>query len=195
MQENAAPNGPVVDADGFVVCPECGTRVDCGTGGLANLDQHLGKKRCQNAKRKHDKERKTKNTSIFAFLKPKPKPVPSTVQHSEPIHSQKLPKTTSPIVPMPSAASSTPKAPILMPISLPEPSSSFVVKLQHILGLNGTISAMKKVSWSWICTGKARGRQKTTWMLTVKKKLIHTTPLLQHARSVTPLRIPRVTMR
>ena len=68
MQENAPPNGPVVDADGFIVCPECGTRVDCSTGGLANFDQHLGKKPCQKAKEKCDKEgKKKKNVNICVY--------------------------------------------------------------------------------------------------------------------------------
>jgi hypothetical protein len=33
-------------ASGFVTCPECGTQVNGGTAGLANLVQHRGKGPC-----------------------------------------------------------------------------------------------------------------------------------------------------
>ena len=29
----------VLDADGYAVCPDCGTRVKCGSAGLANLEK------------------------------------------------------------------------------------------------------------------------------------------------------------
>jgi len=113
MEENANPiDGPTVDADGFVTCPECGTQVNCGTAGLANLVQHQGKRPCQKAKAKRDREAKAqKNMSIFTFIKPKPKPmlVQSTIHHSEPVHSQKLPTTASPIVLIPSGVPQTTK--------------------------------------------------------------------------------------
>ena len=38
---------PVLDAEGYAICPNCDTRVNCGTIGLANLAKHHhGKKIC-----------------------------------------------------------------------------------------------------------------------------------------------------
>jgi hypothetical protein len=31
---------PVLDADGYALCPDCNSRINCGTIGLANLEKH-----------------------------------------------------------------------------------------------------------------------------------------------------------
>ncbi|KDR67270.1 hypothetical protein GALMADRAFT_47197, partial [Galerina marginata CBS 339.88] len=128
-------DAPVVGVNGFVECPECGTSVNCGTAGLANLVQHQGKGPCQKARAKRDKEsKKKKNTSIFTFLKPKPKPIPSTFHHSQPIHSQKLPPMASPAILTQSPVSLTPKASTSASISVPAPSRSrLLAKLEHFI--------------------------------------------------------------
>ncbi len=63
------------------MCPDCGTKIQCGTGGLQNLNKrHRGGQKCINARRKRDKDaRNKKDGSILAFMKPKPATVPSTV--------------------------------------------------------------------------------------------------------------------
>jgi hypothetical protein len=55
------------------VCPDCDSRVNCGTIGLANLEKrHRGKKVCKAAQEKQDKEVKIrKDRSILNLLKPK----------------------------------------------------------------------------------------------------------------------------
>ncbi|KAG6825754.1 hypothetical protein H0H92_002534 [Tricholoma furcatifolium] len=69
----------VLDAEGYAICPDCGTRVNCGRVGVANLElRHRGTKACRAAAQKRDKS-KTKSTSILSFLKQRPTPVPSTV--------------------------------------------------------------------------------------------------------------------
>ncbi|KAF8808491.1 hypothetical protein BYT27DRAFT_7210874 [Phlegmacium glaucopus] len=101
MSDNGNPPliGPLVDANGFVRCPECDTRINCGTAGLANLAQHQGKGPCQKAKAKCDKDTKKKgNMLILAFTVKKPMLVPSTVTHSMPIQSQMLTATSRPII-------------------------------------------------------------------------------------------------
>ncbi|KAF8148808.1 hypothetical protein B0H34DRAFT_679492 [Crassisporium funariophilum] len=89
----------------------------------------------QKAKAKRDKEAKKKKiTSIFTFLKPKPKPILSTIHHSKPIHSQRLPLTGSTIIPTQSTAFPTPLAAALASISDPPPrSSGLLAKLQHLI--------------------------------------------------------------
>jgi len=47
----------VILADGHAICPECRTRVNCGTVGIANLEQrHRGKKICWETRERRDKE-------------------------------------------------------------------------------------------------------------------------------------------
>ncbi|KAF8800419.1 hypothetical protein BYT27DRAFT_7117723, partial [Phlegmacium glaucopus] len=95
-----------LDADGYAVCPDCSTRINCGTIGLANLEKrHRGTKACNEARAKRDKGAKMKkNGSILSFLKHKVATVPLTVGSSAPIHSHKLgqipPAEASPIIPI-----------------------------------------------------------------------------------------------
>jgi len=45
-----------LDEDGFAICPDCSTRINCGPGGIGNLEQrHRGKKTCIEARAKRDK--------------------------------------------------------------------------------------------------------------------------------------------
>jgi len=102
IQENLPQPPGVLNADGFAICPECYSRINCGTAGLANLALHRGKGTCKKAQEKRSKEGKKKNMSILSFLKKpmtKSTPIPSTVSHHEPIHSRKLPTATSAIIP------------------------------------------------------------------------------------------------
>ena len=43
---------PVLDAEGYAICPNCDTRVNCGTIGLANLEKHHHRKKICRSKRK-----------------------------------------------------------------------------------------------------------------------------------------------
>jgi len=81
-QESTASRIPVIDAEGYTVCPDCDSRINCGTVGIANLEKrHRGKKVCKAAQEKRDKDTKKKkqNGTILSFLKPKTTIVPSTV--------------------------------------------------------------------------------------------------------------------
>ena len=63
---------PVLDAEGYTLCPDCDSRVKCGTIGLANLEKrHRGTKICKAAQEKRDKAKTRKNGTILRFLKPK----------------------------------------------------------------------------------------------------------------------------
>jgi len=83
---------PILDAEGYAICPDCDSRVNCGTIGLANLEKcHRGKKICKAVQQKRDKEvKKKKDGNILSFLKPKAASVPSTVDSSAPVHGYKL---------------------------------------------------------------------------------------------------------
>ena len=49
----------VIDAEGYAVCPDCGTRIKCGPTGLANLEKrHQGTATCKAAQAKHEKAEK-----------------------------------------------------------------------------------------------------------------------------------------
>jgi len=83
----------VLDADRHAICPDCGTRVHCGTIGLANLEKrHRGTKTCIEAKAKRNKEAaKQKNGSLLTFFqRPKVPAVPSMVPTSLPVHGYKM---------------------------------------------------------------------------------------------------------
>ena len=84
---------PVLDTEGYAVCPDCDSHVNCGTIRLANLEKrHCGKKVCKATQEKRDKEaKKRKEGSILNFLKPKATIVPLTVKSMAPVHSYKLP--------------------------------------------------------------------------------------------------------
>ena len=83
---------PILDAEGYAICPDCDSRVNCGTIGLANLEKrHRGTKICKAAQHKRDKEvKKKKDGNILSFLKPKAASVSSTVNSPAPVHSYKL---------------------------------------------------------------------------------------------------------
>jgi len=72
---------PILDAEGYAICPDCDSRINCGTIGIANLEKrHCGKKICKAMQQKRDKEaKKKKDGNILSFLKPKATSVPSTV--------------------------------------------------------------------------------------------------------------------
>lgn len=77
-----------LEADGYALCPDCKTRIHCGSVGIANLEKnHHGKKTCVKAKQKHEREEQSaKRPNILTFFnKPKPSLVPSTILGSTPI--------------------------------------------------------------------------------------------------------------
>lgn len=80
-QESTALKVPVIDAEGYTICPDCDSRINCGMVRLANLEKrHRGKKVCKAAQEKWDRKAKKKqNGTILTFLKPKASMVPSTV--------------------------------------------------------------------------------------------------------------------
>jgi hypothetical protein len=82
----------VLDADGYAVCPDCGTRVKCGSAGLANLEKrHRTSDACKSAQEKRNRDKKKKNTSLLNYFKgPKAPAVSSTIIRSEPIQSHRL---------------------------------------------------------------------------------------------------------
>ena len=86
-----------IDNEGFAVCPDCSTKIQCGTGGVGNLNKrHRGKKPCIEAQRKRDKDaKKKKDGSILAFMKPKPMAVPTTVTPAPLIHAVSGPSHSS----------------------------------------------------------------------------------------------------
>jgi hypothetical protein len=44
---------PVLDAEGYALCPDCNSCIKCGTIGLANLEKHHhGMKACKAAQEK-----------------------------------------------------------------------------------------------------------------------------------------------
>ena len=98
---------PILDVEGYAVCLDCDSRVNCGTIGLANLEKcHRGKKICKAAQQTRDKEaKKKKDGNILSFLKPKAASVPSTVDSPAPVHSYKLAThSTSVTDPIPAAS-------------------------------------------------------------------------------------------
>ena len=63
---------PVLDAEGYTLCPDCNSCVKCGTIGLASLEnRHRGTKICKAAQEKRDKAKTRKNGTILRFLKSK----------------------------------------------------------------------------------------------------------------------------
>jgi hypothetical protein len=83
---------PILDAEGYAICPDCSTRIKCGPAGLKNLEKrHRGTDTCKTAQAKRDKNAKTKkNGSILSFLRPRAGPVPSTVSSLALVHGHKL---------------------------------------------------------------------------------------------------------
>ena len=82
----------ILDAEGYAICPDCDSHVNCSTISLANLEKHHhGKKICKAAQQKWDKEAKRKKDgNLLSFLKPKAASLPSTVNSPAPVHSYKL---------------------------------------------------------------------------------------------------------
>jgi hypothetical protein len=74
------------------VCPDCKTRIHCGTVGLANLEKnHRGKKTCIKAKEKYERAQKEskKSTILTFFNRPKAVPIPSTITLATTVPSQR----------------------------------------------------------------------------------------------------------
>jgi hypothetical protein len=97
MMQDATPPVGVLDADGWAICPDCRTRINCGPSGLGNLEKrHRGTPTCNNNKEKRAKEElKNRNTKkngslLSYFKKPKAASIPSTVSNPAPVHSHKL---------------------------------------------------------------------------------------------------------
>ena len=111
MTKTSLKGIPFLDMEGYAVCPDCDSHVNCGTIGLANLEKcHCGKKVCIATQEKQDnKVKKRKDRSILNFLKPKATIVPSTVNSPAPVHSYKLP-LQSKLESEPHVSSTTPTA-------------------------------------------------------------------------------------
>jgi hypothetical protein len=125
--------------DGYTLCPDCDSHVNCGTIGLANLEKHhRGKKVCKIAQEKQDKEaKKRKDGSILNFLEPKTAIVPSTVNRPAPVHSYKLSLQSEPdassttsttVTNMQGKTISFMSQPVLRPIS-----NGFIKMLQELV--------------------------------------------------------------
>ena len=92
-------NQIVLDADGYAECPDCGTRIHCGTVGLQNLEKrHRGSKICLESKAKRDKNANLKKngTLLNFFNRPKPSLVPSTIPSVPLVQSPALPRERAP---------------------------------------------------------------------------------------------------
>ena len=130
---------PILDAEGYAVCPDCDSRVNCGTIGLANLEKrHRGRKTCKAAQDKRNKEaKKKKDGTILSFLKPKAAIVPPTVNNTAPVHSYKL--APQPATDMsPTASAITMQGKTKTGSSMPQPgsgpiSNTFVKTLRDLV--------------------------------------------------------------
>ena len=82
----------ILDTEGYAICPDCDSHVNCGTIRLANLEKrHQSRKTCKAAQEKRNKEaKKKKDGTILSFLKPKAAIVLPTVNNPAPVHSYKL---------------------------------------------------------------------------------------------------------
>jgi len=90
-QESTASKVPVIDAEGYTICPDCDSRINCGSVGLANLEKrHRGKKVCKAAQEKRDKAKTQNGRSILSFLKPKAAVVPPIVGSRAPIYGTRF---------------------------------------------------------------------------------------------------------
>ena len=131
-------NQAVLDAEGYAQCPDCGTRIHCGTVGLANLEKrHRGKKICLETKAKRDKNAKTKKngTLLSFFNQPKPSLVPSTVPTVQPVSSPALPQEKTPNTEMAVVAQEGHVPVIKRPRASPfvEKLTNLVTKLPHTI--------------------------------------------------------------
>jgi len=128
---------PVLDDDKHAMCPDCGTRVHCGTIGLANLEKrHRGTKTCIEAKAKRDKDAaKKKNGSLLTFFqRPRASAVPSKIPMSMPVQSYKMAAAEAPDVDPIISATFEKSKPASSSKSIPMPEvSGFLDKLQHLI--------------------------------------------------------------
>ena len=70
---------PILDAEGYAVCPDCDSCVNCGTIGLANLEKrHRGRKTCKAAQEKRNKEAKKKKDGTILMPRPGSGPISNT---------------------------------------------------------------------------------------------------------------------
>ena len=70
---------PILDAEGYAVCPDCDSRVNCGTIGLANLEKHhRGRKTCKAAQEERNKEAKKKKDGTILMPRPGSGPISNT---------------------------------------------------------------------------------------------------------------------
>ncbi|KAF8155913.1 hypothetical protein B0H34DRAFT_783589 [Crassisporium funariophilum] len=85
---------------GYVICPDCNTRVKCGPLGLSDLKKrHRGSATCRENQAKQDKKAKgNKNGSIYSFMRSKVAAVKLTISSLAPVHSH---KAVSPALPQP----------------------------------------------------------------------------------------------
>ena len=118
---------PVLDADGFAICPDCGSRVNCGMIGLPNFEKlHHGTKVCKTAQQKQDKDaKKKKDRTILNVLRPETAIVPSTIHGPPLVHIYKLvpqlvsnasPATTSTTSEQGKAISNSTSKSVLVPV-------------------------------------------------------------------------------
>ena len=124
-----------INSDGFATCPECGTTINCGTGGIQNLNKrHRGGKSCREAKIRKDRDgKKKKDGSLLSFLKPKPIPVPSTLQDAGPAIIVRAPDRIQPIL---ASGGSSPSQPQVAEHGLPvlhENGSGFIKRFEEIV--------------------------------------------------------------
>lgn len=127
----------MLDADRRAVCPDCGTRVHCGTIGLANLEKrHRGTKTCIETRVKRDKEAaKQKNGSLLTFFqRPKVPAVPLMILASKPVHGYKMAAAKdSDVGPINPTTSENNKAALPLESMPMLKVSSFLNKLQHLI--------------------------------------------------------------
>jgi hypothetical protein len=93
----------IILADGHAICPDCQTRINCGTVGIANLERrHRGTKICREKQERCDKEKKNKTNGLklLAFFGKQPKAtrIPPNVWPSAPVRGHNLPPSASPAV-------------------------------------------------------------------------------------------------
>ena len=88
--------------DGHAICPDCQTHVNCGTVGIANLEQrHWGKKICRETQERWDKEaKKKKDGSLLTFFgkRPNTTPIPSNFWPSTPVRGHDFSASASPAI-------------------------------------------------------------------------------------------------
>ena len=83
---------PALNAEGFAICSNCGSGVNCEMIGPSNVEKrHRGTRVCKTAQQERDKYTKMKKDGIiFSFLRPKAAIVPSTVDDIPLVHGYKL---------------------------------------------------------------------------------------------------------